>query len=280
MKAVAQDKLENLSSRLRDLGKIVVGFSGGIDSTLVLKIAVETLGPANVWAVTADSESLLPEELESCRSLGREIGLLPENFIEIKTNELADPKYRANPIDRCFYCKHELFSKLLEVAESFGAKFVLDGSNADDLGDWRPGRRAAGKLGVVSPLAEAGITKSEIRELAKAYGLSNWDKPALACLSSRIPYGSEVTVEKLNQIAEAERYLRSLGFTQVRVRHHDKIARIELPKEEITRLYSENLGDQIVARLKEIGYTYVTVDLQGYRSGSMNENIAKGENND
>jgi uncharacterized protein len=274
---ITENKLDILTEHLRSLGRVVVGFSGGIDSTLVLKLAVDALGAENVWAVTGDSESLLPEELEQCRALGRTIGIRQSNFIEIRTNELADPNYRANPIDRCFYCKHELFSRLQEVARGVGASYVLDGSNADDKRDWRPGRRAAGELGVVSPLAEAGITKAEIRELARALGLPNWDKPALACLSSRIPYGSEVTVEKLNQVAEAERFLRSLGFTQLRVRHHDKIARIELLTAEMPRLAEPGMSERIVSRLKEIGFTYVTIDLQGYRSGSMNEGIKKDE---
>ncbi len=273
------DKYDILKNNIKNFGKVVIGFSGGVDSTLLLKVAVDVLGLANVWAVTGDSESLLPEELETCRRLGREIGLSPSNFIEIKTNELSDPRYRSNPIDRCFYCKHELFSRLQEVARNVGAKYILDGSNADDKRDWRPGRRAAGELGVVSPLAEAGITKTEIREISRRLGLPNWDKPALACLSSRIPYGSEVTVDKLNQIAEAERFLHSLGFSQLRVRHHDKIARIELLKTEMPRLYQDNLSDKIVAGLKEVGFTYITVDLQGYRSGSMNENIVREGHN-
>jgi pyridinium-3,5-biscarboxylic acid mononucleotide sulfurtransferase len=271
-----QAKIELLKSRLRELGSVVIGFSGGIDSTLILKLSAMNLGPENVWAVTANSESLLPEELEECRKLADEIGILKANFIEIKTNELANPNYKANPIDRCFYCKHELFSRLKEIAAELGAKQIIDGSNADDLSDWRPGRKAAGKLGVVSPLAEAGITKSEIREIARDLGLPNWDKPALACLSSRIPYGSEVTAEKLKQIGEAERFLHSLGFTQLRVRHHDKIARLEFLKEEMSRLQETGLADKIASKLKEIGFTYITVDLQGYRSGSMNDTINKG----
>jgi uncharacterized protein len=272
-------KYDQLKNRLQNLNKVVIGFSGGIDSTLLLKAAVDVLGGENVWAVTGDSESLLPEELESSRKIGRQIGVLEHNFIEIKTNELSDPQYRANPIDRCFYCKHELFSRLQEVAGNVGAKYILDGSNADDKQDWRPGRRAAGELGVISPLAEAGITKDEIREISKRLGLPNWDKPALACLSSRIPYGSEVTVDKLNQIAEAERFLHSLGFTQLRVRHHGRIARIELLKAEMPRLNQDNLAERIVAALKEVGFTYITIDLQGYRCGSMNENIARGPHN-
>jgi uncharacterized protein len=273
MQVVTENKLEKLKSRFRELNRVVIGFSGGIDSTLILKVAVEKLGADNVWAVTGDSESLLPEELEYCRKLANDIGLLISHFIEIKTNELAIPNYKANPTDRCFYCKQELFSRLKEIATDVGADHIVDGSNADDLTDYRPGRKAAGMLGVISPLAEAGITKAEIRDIARQYGLPNWDKPALACLSSRIPYGSEVTAEKLGQIAEAERFLHSLGFTQLRVRHHDKIARIELLKDEMTRLIDE--GPKIAARLKEIGFTYITVDLQGYRSGSLNEDIKK-----
>lgn len=278
MQAALEIKRDKLISRMRELGKVVVGFSGGIDSTLALKIAVEALGKENVWAVTGNSESLLPEELENCRKLGREIGLI--NLIEVHTDELSNPNYRANPVDRCFYCKHELFSQLQRIAHEVGAAHVIDGSNADDRRDWRPGRRAAGELGVVSPLAESGITKLEIRELAKGYGLPNWDKPALACLSSRIPYGSEVSVEKLSQIAKAERFLRSLGFTQLRVRHHDNIARIELLKEEMPRLDDRVLLDKVVTKLKKIGFVYVTLDLQGFRSGSMNESMTEDRDND
>jgi uncharacterized protein len=280
VQAIIESKLDSLVSRLLPLRKVLLGFSGGVDSSLVLKVAIDSLGPENVWAVTGDSESLNPEELEYCRTLGRSLGLRPSNYIEIRTNELSNPNYKANPIDRCFYCKHELFSRLQDIARRVGAIHVIDGSNADDKSDWRPGRKAAAQLGVVSPLAEAGITKSEIRELARSLGLPNWEKPALACLSSRIPYGSEVTVEKLQQIAEAERFLRSLGFSQLRVRHHDKIARIELLKEEMPHLNEPGVADKVVSKLKEIGFLYVAVDLQGFRSGSLNEDIPKDRNNE
>jgi uncharacterized protein len=268
-------KYDKLKEYIGDLRKVVVGFSGGVDSTLLVKVSIDVLGKDNVWAVTGDSESLMLEELELCRKLISDLGLRNGNFIEIKTEELSDPDYRKNPVERCFYCKTELFGKLQDIAKKVGADHVLDGSNADDINDWRPGRKAAERLNVVSPLAETGITKDEIREIARELGLPNWEKPSLACLASRIPYGSEITKEKLNQVAEAERFLKSLGFSQVRVRHYGKMARLEFLKTEMRKIFENGLIDRINSRLKSIGFTHVTLDLQGYRSGSMNEGISK-----
>ena len=279
MTTIVDNKLARLREILANYKSVVIGFSGGIDSSLLLKVAVETLGGDNVRAVTGDSESLMPEELEFCRKLASEIGLSSDNFIEIKTDELSDPNYTKNPIDRCYYCKSELFGKLTEMALKMGADVVLDGSNVDDLKDWRPGRKAAGERGVVSPLAEAGITKAELREMARELGLPNWNKPALACLSSRIPYGSEVTAEKLERVAKAERYLRSLGFTQLRVRHYEKMARIELLSDELPRLFEGDLYVRVADELISMGFSFVTVDLHGYRSGSMNAGLGlEGKN--
>jgi len=275
MISAAAKKYEKLKEHIKNLRKVVVGFSGGVDSTLLLKASFDVLGRENVWAVTGDSESLMPEELELCRKLIPDLGLGNENYIEIKTDEISDPNYRKNPIDRCFYCKSELFGKLQEIAKKVGADYVLDGFNADDANDWRPGRKAAQKLDVVSPLAEVGITKKDIREIAREIGLPNWEKPSLACLASRIPYGSEITEEKLFQIAEAERFLRSLGFSQLRVRHHGELARIELLKEEMYKAFENGLIDKISSKIKSLGFIYVTLDVEGYRSGSMNEIIDK-----
>jgi len=275
MISAAAKKYEKLKEHIKNLRKVVVGFSGGVDSTLLLKASFDVLGRENVWAVTGDSESLMPEELELCRKLIPDLGLGNENYIEIKTDEISDPNYRKNPIDRCFYCKSELFGKLQEIAKKVGADYVLDGFNADDANDWRPGRKAAQKLDVVSPLAEVGITKKDIREIAREIGLPNWEKPSLACLASRIPYGSEITEEKLFQIAEAERFLRSLGFSQLRVRHHGEMARIELLKEEMYKAFENGLIDKISSKIKSLGFIYVTLDVEGYRSGSMNEIIDK-----
>lgn len=273
METSVNEKYNRLKDFIRDLGKVLIGFSGGVDSTLLLKASIEASGKDKVWAVTGDSESLMPEELKLCRKLAADLGLGSGNFIEIKTDEMSNPNYRKNPIERCFYCKTELFGKLQDIAKKVGADHVLDGSNADDIKDWRPGRKAARQLKVISPLAEIGIGKNDIREIAREIGLPNWKKPSLACLASRIPYGSEVTEEKLSQVAEAERFLKSLGFTQLRVRHHGKMARLEFSKDEMRKLSENGLSDKINSRLKALGFTYVTVDLQGYRSGSMNENI-------
>ena len=261
-------KKDKLTEILKQLESVVIGFSGGVDSTLLVKVCLDTLGMENVWAVTGNSDSVMPEEFENCKSLANWLGLDSEHFLTIATNEIDDPNYIANSLDRCYFCKHELFNKLTDIAKKVGAKSMLDGTNASDLGDYRPGMKAGKELKVRAPLAEAGFTKDDIREFAKELGLPNWDKPSMPCLASRIPYNSQVTVEKLKQIADAERYLRELGFKQFRVRHHGKIARLELDNMDI--LLKNGMKQQINDRLKEIGFAYVTVDLGGFKSGSLN----------
>lgn len=272
----AQEKYLRLQEILKPLERVIVAFSGGVDSALVLKVAVDVLGNQRVLAVTADSESYPRQELESARKFATEVGLDGQHQI-IRTEELANPEYSANAPSRCFFCKDELYTLLNNIAEQKGYLHVLDGCNVSDQGDFRPGRTAAKKHGVRSPLIEAGLNKEEIREIAKMLELSVWDKPALACLSSRIPYGQKVTKEKLSQIEQAEEILHSLGFRQLRVRHHENIARIELEPGEISKFLNEETRQKVYQKFREIGYLYVTLDLQGYRSGSLNETFRKKE---
>jgi pyridinium-3,5-biscarboxylic acid mononucleotide sulfurtransferase len=260
-----QDKINRLEAGLQSMGSLLVAFSGGVDSSVLLAMAARSL-QGRVLAVTAVSETYLPEELAVARDLAATLAV-PLEVIE--TEELSIPGFSQNPPDRCYYCKHELFGKLIHLAAERGLAHVADGANADDAGDWRPGMRAAAELGVKSPLKEAGFTKDDIRALARRLGLSNWDKPAMACLSSRFPYGQPITGAKVAQVAEAERFLRSLGFVQLRVRHHGDTARIELPPERL--LEAAGQAERIASRFKELGFTYITLDLAGYRSGSMNE---------
>jgi pyridinium-3,5-biscarboxylic acid mononucleotide sulfurtransferase len=262
------EKEQALRSALSSLGSVVVAYSGGVDSAYLACIAHQTLGD-RALAVTADSASY-PERH---RSMALEIAQqfhFPHLIIE--TGELERPEYRANPANRCYFCKHELYTHLTRLAADRGA-VVIDGNNADDRGDYRPGRQAAREFGVRSPLDEADLAKAEIRELSRALGLPTWDEPASACLSSRIPYFSEVTGEKLRTIERAEDVLRGLGFRVCRVRHHDELARIEVARAELARALDPETSATIVRELKAIGYRYVTIDLQGYRTGSLNEGL-------
>jgi uncharacterized protein len=273
----AQVKFEQLKKRLKKMKRVLIAFSGGVDSSFLLKTALDTLGKENVLAVTADSETYPKSELEDASRLAEDLGLNGKHRI-IKTSELKLKKFSENPPDRCYYCKFELFSRLKKTARKNKISYVLDGTNYSDRSDFRPGRKAVLKLGVKSPLLESGLTKKEIRALSKKLKLPTWNKPALACLSSRIPYGEKITLKKLNRIEKAESYLKSMGFNQLRVRGHNDIARIELEPEEFKKLADVRLlciRKKIYDKFKDLGFTYVTLDLLGYRTGSMNEVLSK-----
>ena len=260
-------RAEKLYELLRRHESILVAYSGGVDSAY-LAWAASQARPGQVLAVTADSPSYPRRHRAMAESIAREFHL-PHEFIQ--THELERPEYRANAGNRCYHCKTELYEHLARIADSRGFSVVVDGSNADDRGDYRPGRQAAREFGVQSPLDEAGLTKHDIRDLARRAGLPVWDEPASACLSSRIPYQSEVTEAKLAIIEQAEDIVRSFGFRVFRVRHHDTMARLEIGRDEMARAFEPDVADALVARLKAIGYKYVTLDLQGYRTGSLNE---------
>ena len=260
-------KLFKLKQILSSFERVVVAFSGGVDSSYLLYAAKETLGEKNIVAVIAQSPTYPSSEVEEAIKIADHIGVVPKI---INTDEFLDENFVANPKERCYYCKKELFAKLSEMAKEAGIKLVLDGSNHDDLNDIRPGSRAKKEFGVRSPLQEAGLTKKEIRELSKKAGLPNWDKPAMACLASRIPYGTRIDEKKLKMIAGGEEFLRSLGFRQNRVRHHAPIARIEVEKEDLPLIMEKEIMVQIVKKFEDLGYNYVTLDLKGYQMGSMN----------
>ncbi len=246
---------------------VLVAFSGGVDSAFLLKVAADSLG-RNVLAVTAVSPTYPQEEHDRACALARALGV---RHISIFTDELADPTFASNPPNRCYHCKKALFGKLREIAARENLRVIVDASNADDLSDYRPGRKAAEEAGIRSPLVEAGLVKAEIRLLSKEMGLETWDKPSAACLASRLPYGERITPEKLRRIDAAEKILRELGFKQVRVRSHGDLARIEVESEALPKLASPGTRDHVAAELKKLGFTYVTLDLLGYRTGSLNE---------
>jgi uncharacterized protein len=264
-------KYERLQTILRDMESVLVAYSGGVDSALLLKVAHDVLGMRAKGAI-ASSPAYAAEETEEALAVAEQMGI---PVITLETHELEDERYVVNDFNRCYFCKTELFSQLQPLAKQHNLRHIAYGVNKDDDGDFRPGQRAAREFSVRGPLKEAGMGKREIRVVARLLGVPVWDKPAMACFSSRIPYGSKVDVTTLQMIYEAEKLLRDLGFRQVRVRHHDKIARIEVERAELPRLFEDEISRDVTDGLRKLGYMYVTVDLLGYRTGSMNESFFK-----
>ena len=268
LSSATQNKYEGLKQILIEQKDVLVAFSGGVDSTLVAKVAFDVLGRERTLAVLAVSPSLAEEEQRDALALATEIGL---RCVTIETQEVDDPEYAANPINRCYFCKTHVYAALARVANERGFDVIVDGFNADDSGEYRPGRKAGRELGVRSPLAEVGLRKEEIRDLARNLGLRNWAKPPMACLSSRVEYGVSITREVLSQVDRAEAAVRQLGFDDLRVRHHDKLARVEVDPRSLDRALAQR--DEIIRAVKAAGYKYVTIDLEGLRHGSMNEGL-------
>jgi uncharacterized protein len=267
LRKMLEQKLGSIKKIFSEMEKALIAYSGGVDSTLIAKIAYDVLGD-RALAITAVSPSLLPEELEDARIQAAAIGIAHE---VIETHEMDNPNYTSNPVNRCYFCKSELHDTLKPLALQRGYPYVMDGVNADDLRDYRPGIQAAKERGVRSPLAEVGVTKAEVRQLSKQLGLPWWDKPAQPCLSSRFPYGEEITVNKLQRVGRTELYLRRLGFSNLRVRSEGDTARIELPPEKIKEFVLTTDLPTLVSAFQEFGFVYVTLDLEGYRSGKLNQ---------
>ena len=265
-----EKKVDKLKACIHELGSVLVAFSGGVDSTFLLAMARETLGKERVLAVTASSPIYPSREREKAKSFAKKRDI---RHMVIPSWQMKNKRFVSNPLDRCYYCKKGLMQQLLEIAQNQGLASVADGANVDDMDDFRPGLRAAYEMGVVAPLVEAGLRKKEIRTLSKQMGLPTWDNPSMSCLATRIPYGEPITDQKLRMVEEAEDFLLRMGFTQVRVRHHGSVARIEVLGKEVKRFMQEELRMKVIARLREIGFNHVALDLEGYIRGKMNREL-------